>query len=148
MTASLPTTGAVADTSSIFPAWTDPDVNPLDDPALLALPHPVRVDAALGEPNETGLFTALGLWEAVQPYLGDEHLRLHPDRPDPVPAARRRDRHREPYGSLRPHWRRGHFRRIRFGEQLSESRLGWIRPVLVKANEAFASVKAKPYRLR
>jgi hypothetical protein len=35
----------------------------------------------------------------------------------------------------RPHWRRGHFRRIRFGEQLSESRLGWIRPVLDKASD-------------
>ena len=50
--------------------------------------------------------------------------------------------------SVRPHWRRGHFRRIRYGEQLSESRLGWIRPVLVKAGEAFGAVKAKPYLMR
>jgi hypothetical protein len=54
----------------------------------------------------------------------------------------------EPHRSLRPHWRRGHFRRIRYGEQLSESRLGWIRPVLVNASEAFGAVKAKPYVLR
>jgi len=47
-----------------------------------------------------------------------------------------------------PNWRRGHFRRIRYGEQLSESRLGWIRPVLVKAGEAFGAVKAKGYVVR
>ena len=34
---------------------------------------------------------------------------------------------------LRPHWRRGHFRGIRYGEGRSESRVGWIRPVLVNA---------------
>ncbi|WP_200249813.1 hypothetical protein [Thiococcus pfennigii] len=72
MTAPFPTTGAVADTSSIFPERTDPDLNLLDDPARLALPHPVRVDADLGEPIEAGLFTALGLWQALKPYFGDE----------------------------------------------------------------------------
>jgi len=50
--------------------------------------------------------------------------------------------------TVRPHWRRGHFRRIRYGEQLSDSRLGWIKPVLVNAAEAFATVKAKPYLMR
>ncbi|WP_295882789.1 hypothetical protein [uncultured Thiohalocapsa sp.] len=50
--------------------------------------------------------------------------------------------------SVRPHWRRGHFRRIRYGEQLSESRLGWIRPVLVNREDAFGTVKAKPYLMR
>ncbi|TVQ85559.1 MAG: hypothetical protein EA400_15205 [Chromatiaceae bacterium] len=49
---------------------------------------------------------------------------------------------------VRPHWRRGHFRRIRYGEQRSESRLGWIKPVLVNAAEAFGAVKAKPYLMR
>ena len=39
-------------------------------------------------------------------------------------------------------------RRIRYGEQLSESRLGWIKPALVNAAEAFAAVKAKPYLMR
>ncbi|WP_200195584.1 hypothetical protein [Halorhodospira abdelmalekii] len=34
---------------------------------------------------------------------------------------------------VRPHWRRGHFRRIRFGEGLREVRVGWIPPTLVKA---------------
>ena len=53
----------------------------------------------------------------------------------------------EPHHSLRPHWRRGHFRRIRYGEQLSEHRLGWIRPVLVNAADAFAPLKAKPHLL-
>lgn len=52
------------------------------------------------------------------------------------------------HGSVRPHWRRGHFRRIRFGEGLSESRLGWIRPVLVNASEAFAPVGVKGYEVR
>jgi hypothetical protein len=50
--------------------------------------------------------------------------------------------------SVRPHWRRGHFRRIRYGEQRGESRLGWIKPVLVNAAEAFGAVKAKPYLVR
>lgn len=50
--------------------------------------------------------------------------------------------------SIRPHWRRGHFRRIRYGEQRGESRLGWIKPVLVNAAEAFGTVKAKPYLMR
>jgi hypothetical protein len=66
--------------------------------------------------------------------------------PDAEPAPAAPDS--KPHRSLRPHWRRGHFRRIRYGEQLSESRLGWIRPVLVKASEAFGAVKAKPYVLR
>ena len=51
-------------------------------------------------------------------------------------------------GSVRPHWRRGHFRRIRFGEGLAESRLGWIRPVLVNAAEAFGAVQVKGYEVR
>ena len=53
-----------------------------------------------------------------------------------------------PGRSLKPHWRRGHFRRIRFGEGLSESRVGWIQPVLVNAADAFAPVMAKPYQVR
>ena len=51
-------------------------------------------------------------------------------------------------GSVRPHWRRGHFRRIRFGEGLAESRLGWIRPLLVNAAEAFGAVQVKGYEVR
>ena len=50
------------------------------------------------------------------------------------------ENHRRP----RPHWRRGHLRRIRYGEGLAESRLGWIRPVLVNATEAFRAVNGKP----
>jgi hypothetical protein len=50
--------------------------------------------------------------------------------------------------SVRSHWRRGHLRRIRYGEHLSESRLDRIRPVLVKAGEAFGAVKAKGYVVR
>ena len=33
------------------------------------------------------------------------------------------------------HWRRGHIRRQRFGAGLTETRLAWIEPVLVNANE-------------
>lgn len=50
--------------------------------------------------------------------------------------------------TVRPHWRRGHFRRIRYGEGLSESRLGWIQPVLVNAAEALGEVKTKTYEVR
>jgi hypothetical protein len=40
------------------------------------------------------------------------------------------------------------FRRIRFNEGLAESRIGWIRPVLVNAGEAFAPVQVKGYEVR
>jgi len=50
--------------------------------------------------------------------------------------------------TVRPHWRRGHFRRIRYGEGFSESRLGWIRPVLVNAALAFGPVRPQPYEVR
>jgi hypothetical protein len=53
-----------------------------------------------------------------------------------------------PSHHLRPHWRRGDFRRIRYDEGLSESRLGWIQPVLVNAADALGSVKAKTYAVR
>ena len=51
---------------------------------------------------------------------------------------------------MRPHWRRGHFRRIRYGEGFSASRLGWIRPVLVNATHLTTPMppKPKPYRVR
>ncbi len=49
---------------------------------------------------------------------------------------------------LRPHWKRGHFKRIHFGEKLSETRLGWIQPYLVNKAEAFGPVKAKEYVVR
>ncbi len=53
---------------------------------------------------------------------------------------------------LKPHWLRGHFRWIRYGEGLAESRLGWIQPVLVNAAEltgaGSAGVKTKPYVVR
>jgi hypothetical protein len=53
-----------------------------------------------------------------------------------------------PAHDLRPYWRCGNFRRIRYGGGLSESRLGWIRPVLVNAADALGSVNAKTYALR
>lgn len=49
---------------------------------------------------------------------------------------------------LRPHWKRGHLKRIHFGEKLSETRLGWIQPYLVNKTEAFGPVKAKEYVVR
>lgn len=50
--------------------------------------------------------------------------------------------------SVKAHWRRGHFRTIRYGEKLGKSRLGWIKPVLVNAGQAFGSVKTKGYVVR
>ena len=53
---------------------------------------------------------------------------------------------------LRPDWRCGHFRPIRNGEGLAESRLGWLQPILVNAAEltgaGAADVKTKPYVVR
>lgn len=50
--------------------------------------------------------------------------------------------------SVKAHWRRGHFRTIRYGEKRSKQRLGWIKPVLVNAGQAFEAVKTKPYVMR
>ena len=52
--------------------------------------------------------------------------------------------HEESARAVRPHWRRGHFRRIPYGEGLTESRIGWIRPTLVKAAEAFGLNQSPP----
>ncbi|KAA6182586.1 hypothetical protein F2Q65_17550 [Thiohalocapsa marina] len=54
----------------------------------------------------------------------------------------------EAHRSIKAHWRRGHFRTIRYGEGLAKRRLGWIKPVLVNAGQAFGSVKAKAYVVR
>lgn len=54
----------------------------------------------------------------------------------------------EPSNRIRPHWKRGHFKRIRFGERMSESRLGWIQPYLVNKEEAFGVVNKKEYVVR
>lgn len=50
--------------------------------------------------------------------------------------------------SVKAHWRRGHFRTILYGEKRSKQRLGWIKPVLVNAGQAFDQVKTKPYVVR
>lgn len=46
--------------------------------------------------------------------------------------------------TVRPHWRRGHFRRILYGEGLCDSRIGWIRPTLVNAAAAFGLNRPRP----
>jgi hypothetical protein len=54
-----------------------------------------------------------------------------------------------PVQQLRPHWRRGHFRRIQHGAGRTESRLGWIRPVLVNASRVTGTAPTpKAYTLR
>lgn len=50
--------------------------------------------------------------------------------------------------SIKAHWHRRHIRTIRYGEKLGKSRLGWIKPVLVNAEQAFGSVKTKGYVVR
>ena len=52
--------------------------------------------------------------------------------------------HEESARAVRPHWRRGHFRRIPCGEGFSDRRIGWIRPTLVKAAEAFGLNQSPP----
>lgn len=46
--------------------------------------------------------------------------------------------------TVRPHWRRGHFRRIRHGEGFSDVRIGWIRPTLVGAADLVNIAKFRP----
>lgn len=60
--------------------------------------------------------------------------------PDAVPVDAGDDAAR----TVRPHWRRGHFRRIRHGEGHSEVRIGWIRPTLVNAAGAFKAATGGP----
>ena len=54
----------------------------------------------------------------------------------PMPVATSR--------TVRPHWRRGHFRRIRHGEGFSDVRIGWIRPTLVGAADLVNIAKFRP----
>ena len=37
---------------------------------------------------------------------------------------------------------------IHYGEKLGKSRLGWIKPVLVNAEQAFGTVQTKGYAVR
>lgn len=43
--------------------------------------------------------------------------------------------------TVRPHWRRGHFRRL----PGDGARLTWVRPTLVKAAEAFGLERGTPH---
>lgn len=43
----------------------------LHDPRVMALPQPIRVDACAGGPHDTAVFQHLGVWERLQPWLGD-----------------------------------------------------------------------------
>lgn len=43
--------------------------------------------------------------------------------------------------TVRPHWRRGHFRRL----PGDGARLTWVRPTLVKAAEAFGLERGAPH---
>ena len=67
--------------------------------------------------------------------------------PDSEPPQRPSDAGERPR-SLKAHWRRGHFRTIRYGEKHSKQRLGWIKPVLVNAGQAFEAAKTKSYVVR
>lgn len=51
----------------------------------------------------------------------------------------------ESSAQVRPHWRRGHFRRVRYGEGRSEMRMAWIKPVLVNGSSVVGTVKPKGY---
>ncbi|MBK1618439.1 hypothetical protein CKO42_08315 [Lamprobacter modestohalophilus] len=64
----------------------------------------------------------------------------------PAPAEpQNHDSTGEAQRSVKAHWRRGHFRTILYGEKRRKQRLGWIKPVLVNAAQAFEAAKTKPY---
>lgn len=139
-------------------------------PGEVQVTHPVRVDAAIGGPIEEIPLGSTGVFEGARPYLGADVstewiINTVPGMLELAMASlgapaglnvgllmlmlsRARLRAQETARGVRPHWRRGHFRRIRYGEQRSESRFGWIKPVLVNAAEAFGAVRAKPYLVR
>jgi len=50
-------------------------------------------------------------------------------------------------GNILPHWRRGHWRKQKFGEQLSQSKLIWIMPTIVN-NDKGDPVKGHLYNAR
>lgn len=68
-----------------------------------------------------------------------------PDPEEPNPNNGDRTGDGEARRSLKAHWRRGHFRSVRYGEKHGKQRLGWIKPVLVNAAQAFEAAKTKPY---
>jgi hypothetical protein len=43
----------------------------LHDPRLIALPHPIRIDAVSGEPYDTALFENLGILDRLRPHFLD-----------------------------------------------------------------------------
>lgn len=49
--------------------------------------------------------------------------------------------------SPRPHWRKGHFKTVRFGEGRKQSKIKWIMPVLVR-KDAGGDVEIKSYEVR
>lgn len=60
--------------------------------------------------------------------------------PDAAPVAAGENAER----TVRPHWRRGHFRHIRYEEGHRQSRIDWIRPTLVNAAGAFKAATVTP----
>jgi len=54
----------------------------------------------------------------------------------------------EKTGTVKPHWRRGHFRRIRFGEGRTEVKINWIQPILVNVSGLTDKVEPKSYTVR
>lgn len=50
--------------------------------------------------------------------------------------------------TVAPHWRRGHFRRQRIGEGRTQSRIVWIKPVLVAFNADIGSAAPTPKNYR
>jgi hypothetical protein len=75
-----------------------------------------------------------------------DHILVGPSVEAEHEAASARSDTGEPGAQVRPHWRRGHFRRVRHGEGRSEMRMAWIKPVLVNGSGiATGAVKTKPY---
>lgn len=50
--------------------------------------------------------------------------------------------------SPKPHWRKGHFRTVRYGEKRSRSKIAFIKPVLVRKDAAGGDVSSRPYDVK
>lgn len=51
-------------------------------------------------------------------------------------------------GKKTTHWRRGHFKKVRFGEGRKNTRIKWISPVLVNSDGLAGAAKLKKYSIR
>lgn len=80
-------------------------------------------------PNRSARKTAAAEWENQPKIISFvQHVQLYDVEPGKSSSS-------HPHGTPKPHWRKGHWRRQRFGEKLAQIKRVFIRPVLVNESQ-------------